>query len=210
MTGREEFVILKPRHLSLINSHEKRICLCPDLLRGDLGDCNWTNNGIRIVPPPCPVRYGSPGAGSFGQKRNHVRSNHRSAHRYQSPHHVHKQYTRVVLDLTGRVVVKETKNARKATISLTHVRLSKRARQHVKGQNFPRAISIAPGGAGTVHIILDLQALRTYRVLTLDNPDRVVVDLFYAIKTRPAKPETRTKQTRQACPRRSSPTRSGI
>ena len=105
-------------------------------------------------------------------------------------HHAHRQYTRVVLDLTGRVVVKETKNARKATISLTHVRLSKRARQHIKGQNFPRAISIIPGKAGTVHIILDRQALRTYRVLTLDNPDRVAVDLFYAIKARPAKPET--------------------
>ena len=115
-------------------------------------------------------------------------------------YHAHRQYTRVVLDLTGRVVVKETKNARKATISLTHVRLSKRAQQHVKGQNFPRAISIAPGGAGTVHIILDLQALRTYRILTLDDPDRVAVDLFYAIKTRPAKPETRTNKPAKPAP----------
>ena len=115
-------------------------------------------------------------------------------------HHAHRQYTRVVLDLTGRVVVKETKNARNATISLTHVRLSKRAQQHIKGQNFPRAISIAPGNARTVHIILDLRALRTYRVLTLEDPNRVAVDLFYAIKTRPAQPETGTNTPAKPAP----------
>lgn len=122
-------------------------------------------------------------------------------------HHAHRQYTRVVLDLTGRVVVKETKNERKATISLTHVQLSKRAQQRIKGKNFPRAISIATGGAGTVHIILDLQALRRYRVLTLDDPDRVAVDLFYAIKTRPAKPETRTNKLAKNVPRNDAPVR---
>ena len=116
-------------------------------------------------------------------------------------HHAHKRYTRVVLDLTGRVVVKETKNKRKATISLTHVQLSKLAQQRIKGKDFPRAISIAQGGTGTIHIILDLQALRTYRVLTLDNPDRVAVDLFYATKTRPAKPETKTNKPAKAVQR---------
>ena len=120
-------------------------------------------------------------------------------------HHAHRQYTRVVLDLTGRVVLKETKNVRKATISLTHVRLSKRAQQQIKGKNFPRAISIAPGGAGTVHIILDLQALRTYRVLTLTDPDRVAVDLFYTIKTRPAKPETGTNKPAKTVQRDDAP-----
>lgn len=109
-------------------------------------------------------------------------------------HHAHRQYTRVVLNLTGRVVVKETKNTRKATISLTPVQLSKRAQQRIKRKNFPRAISIAPGSAGTVHIVLDLQAIRRYRILTLDDPDRVAVDLFYAKKTRPKKPETRTNK----------------
>ena len=115
-------------------------------------------------------------------------------------HHAHRQYTRIVLDLTGRVAVKETKNSRKATISLTNTRLSKRAQQHIKGHNFPRAISIAPGDARTVHIILDLQALRTYRILTLDHPDRVAVDLFYAQKAAPAKPEIRTDKPSRKAP----------
>lgn len=106
-------------------------------------------------------------------------------------HHAHRQYTRVVLDLTGRVVVKETKNARKATISLTPAQLSKHAQQRIRRKDFPRAISIVPRSAGTVHVVLDLQVIRKYRIMTLDNPDRVAVDLFYAIKARPAKPETR-------------------
>ena len=135
-------------------------------------------------------------------------------------HHPHRQYTRVVLDLTGRVAVKETKNSRKATISLTNTRLSKPAQQHIKGHNFPRAISIAPADARTVHIILDLQALRTYRILTLDHPDRVAVDLFYAQKATPAKPEIRIdKPSRKApqekprvvqAPPASSKTREGV
>ncbi len=116
-------------------------------------------------------------------------------------HHAHRQYTRIVLDLTGRVGVKETKNSRKATISLTNTRLSKQAQQHIKGHNFPRALSIAPGDARTVHIILDLQALRTYRVLTLDRPDRVAVDLFYAKQTAPARPEIRANKPSRKAPR---------
>ena len=120
-------------------------------------------------------------------------------------HHAHKNYTRVVLDLTGRVAVKKTKNPRKATISLANVRLSKRAQQHIKGKNFPRAISIAPGDAGTVHIILDLEALRTYRILTLDNPDRLTVDLFYGKKPSPAKSEPRTTKPVKAVQRDDAP-----
>ena len=63
-------------------------------------------------------------------------------------HHAHRQYTRVVLDLTGRVVLKETKNVRKATISLTHVRLSKRAQQQIKGKKFPASHFHSPRRCG--------------------------------------------------------------
>ena len=111
-------------------------------------------------------------------------------------YHAHKKYTRVVLDLTRRVKIKENKGQRKAKISLTNVRLSKRARQQIKETRFPRAILIAPGDARTVNIVLDLQTLRTYRVFTLQQPDRVAVDLFYAKKPPAvaAKPETGTKK----------------
>ena len=109
-------------------------------------------------------------------------------------HHAHKKFTRIVLDVTGRVKIKENKNGRKAKISLTNVTLSQHARQAIKGKAFPRAIVIAQGDSRTVSIVLDLQALRTYKVLTLARPDRVVVDLFYAQETPgvTAKSQTRT------------------
>ena len=83
MTEREEFGILRRRYLSVVNSHEKRICPFPDMLRSGLGDCNRINHGIRIIPPPCPVRYGVAGASSLGQKgKNHARSDRGSVDRH--------------------------------------------------------------------------------------------------------------------------------
>ncbi|MCY4613120.1 MAG: N-acetylmuramoyl-L-alanine amidase [Nitrospira sp.] len=109
--------------------------------------------------------------------------------------HAHEKYTRVVLDLSRRVKIKEKKDQRNATITLTNVNLSKHARQQIKGNGLPRAIVIASGDARTVTIVLDLQALRKYRVFTLRQPDRVAVDLFYAPKMPAvtAKPKTGTK-----------------
>ena len=108
-------------------------------------------------------------------------------------HHAHKKYTRVVFDLTGRVEIKERKNQRIATISLPNVTLSKRVQQQIKRKYFPPAIALSPEKPRTVSIVLDLQALRTYKVLTLRQPDRVVVDLFYAKKPPgvAAKPENK-------------------
>lgn len=110
--------------------------------------------------------------------------------------HAHEKYTRVVLDLSRRVTIKEKKSQRNAKITLTNVNLSKRARQQIKDNGLPRAIVIAPGDARTVTIVLDLQALRTYRVFTLRQPDRVAVDLFYAptMPTVAAKPKTGIKK----------------
>ncbi len=115
-------------------------------------------------------------------------------------YHAHKKYTRVVLDLTGRIAIQEKKNQRNATISLTNVELSKRAQRQIKGKDFPRAMAIAPGEARTVSIVLDLQALRTYRVLTLRQPDRVVLDLFFSKKTlgNTAEPVTSTSKPSEA------------
>ncbi len=121
-------------------------------------------------------------------------------------HHAHKKFTRVVLDVTGRVALKKSKDQRNATISLPHVKLSQRARQQIKRKNFPRAIAISSQDPQTVSIVLDLQALRRYRVLTLRHPDRVVVDLYYARKMpeATAKPETPTSKPSKATPRQAA------
>ncbi len=115
-------------------------------------------------------------------------------------HHDHKKYTRVVLDLTGRVKIKESKNQRtqKATISLANIKLSKRAQEQIRGKNFPRAIAISPRNTQTVSIVLDLKSLQTYRLLTLPRPNRVVVDLFYAKKPPRVIAETKSSSSIQS------------
>jgi len=216
MTEREEFGILRRRHFLpstlMKNAFALALISCAVVCGTVTGPITASGDS---TPPSLPLQRGgkSPALSDRALPAQVLLAKKgTSSGRTTAPltvtkvrHHAHRQYTRVVLDLTGRVVVKETKNVRKATISLTHVQLSKRAQQHIKGKNFPRAISIAPGGAGTVHIILDLQALRTYRVLTLDDPDRVAVDLFYAIKTRPAKPETKTNKPAKTVQRNDAP-----
>jgi len=109
-------------------------------------------------------------------------------------YHHHKKYTRIVLDLTGRVAIKESKNQRtqKATISLANITLSKRAQQQIKRKNFPRAVAIFPGEPQTVTIVLELKILQTYKLLTLSHPDRLVVDLFYAKKSPQTVAKTKT------------------
>ncbi len=126
-------------------------------------------------------------------------------------YHAHKKYTRVVFDLTGRVQIKERKNQRIATISLPNVTLSKRVQQQIRRKDFPRAMTLSPEKPRTVNIVLDLQTLRTYRIFTLGQPDRVAMDLFYAKKTPAiaAKPETgKRKPAKPARPGQSRVTRS--
>jgi len=216
MTEREEFGILGRRHVlpsTLMKNVFALALMCYAAFCGIAAGQVWASGDS--TPPSLPLQRGgkSPAlSDTVVQAQVLFVKKETAPGRTTAPltvtkvrHHAHRQYTRVVLDLTGRVVVKEAKNERKATISLTHVQLSKHAQQHIGGENFPRAISIAPGGTGTVHIILDLQALRTYRVLILDDPDRVAVDLFYAIKTRPAKPETKTNKPAKTVQRDDAP-----
>ncbi len=123
-------------------------------------------------------------------------------------HHAHKHYTRVVLNLSGPVNPEENKDSRNASIALPNVELSARARRQIEEKDFPRAIAVSQKKPQTVSIVLDVAALRKYKLFTLDHPDRVVVDLFYAepsarVTTRsgsgqaqPASPEKKPSVTR--------------
>lgn len=97
-------------------------------------------------------------------------------------HHRHKNYTRVVLDLPAKAIIRESKNADTATIELAKSRLNKRARQKIQHRKFPKAITIHEGGKQTVRITLDLKALNKFELQILRQPDRVVIDLFYSKK----------------------------
>ncbi len=93
-------------------------------------------------------------------------------------YHHHPTYTRVVLVLNGPATINETKGQTRTTIALANSSLSARAQQQIKSKDFPHAIVISPQPAHTVHITLHVETLRMYKLLTLQNPHRVVVDLF--------------------------------
>lgn len=114
-------------------------------------------------------------------------------------HHDHKAYTRVVLDLSGRVGIKETASQRRVTISLSNVRLSQKAQRVLKRKTFPRAIAVSQGPSRTVVLTLKKEAIRTYRLATFQKPNRVVVDLYY---TNDAKKDSPTVTTPSPAPQR--------
>ncbi len=94
-------------------------------------------------------------------------------------YHDHGAYTRIVLVMTGTAVIKETKHQASATIALANTTLSARAQQQTTRKDFPPAMTISSRTSHTVNLTLRMESLRTYKLLTLRNPHRVVVDLFY-------------------------------
>lgn len=107
-------------------------------------------------------------------------------------HSPHKTYTRVVLDLSGRVGIKETTSQRRVTISLSNVRLSQKAQRVLKRKPFPRAIAVSQGQSHTVVLTLKKEAIRTYKLTTFHKPDRVAVDLYYKKDSKKDSPATVT------------------
>ncbi len=98
-------------------------------------------------------------------------------------HHRHKKYTRVVLDLPAKAIIRKSKNSNTVTIELAKSRLSQRALQKIQHRKFPKAITIHEGAKQTVTITLDLNALKKFDLQTLRQPHRVVIDLFYSKNT---------------------------
>lgn len=107
-------------------------------------------------------------------------------------HHAHATYTRVVLDLSGRVGIKETTSQRRVTISLSNVRLSQNAQRVIKRNTFPRAIVVSQGPSRTVVLTLKKEAIRTYRLTTFQKPNRVAVDIYYNNDAKKDSPATVT------------------
>ena len=126
-------------------------------------------------------------------------------------YHDHKQYTRVVLDLSGQSIIQESKNARtnQATLVLAKARLGPRAIRSIQRNTFPKAMTISENTTHTVTVILDLMALDKYTFQTLRRPNRLVVDLFYSKKkTGPAShkafsPPAKKKKNLSATPQQS-------
>lgn len=100
----------------------------------------------------------------------------------------HPTYTRVVLDMTGKVTVRKTRDQTRAMITLANSTLSSRAQQAIKSKTLPRAVTISQGPSHTVNITLQLKDILKYTFHTYQDPHRVVVDLFHTPPPPPPPP----------------------
>ena len=89
-------------------------------------------------------------------------------------------HTRVVLDLQRTIAFSQTrqKNPDRIIIELKNSALGKAARAKVADKDFPSEVTVSEPHPGSVRIALDLESLSDYKLLPLNDPPRLVVDVF--------------------------------
>ncbi|WP_447971135.1 N-acetylmuramoyl-L-alanine amidase [Nitrospira sp. M1] len=103
--------------------------------------------------------------------------------------HKYPDHTRLVIDLKGHIHFKKRKTTKpeRVVFELDRTRLSTKAYKKTQTKGFPQAVQLARQWNKPVTITLDLSALDKYKVLTLNNPNRLVLDLFPSSTPTPAK-----------------------
>ncbi len=91
------------------------------------------------------------------------------------------EYTRVVLDLQRTVTYSQIrkKNPDRVIIELKNAALGKAALAKLADKDFPSEITVFQPRPGAVRVSLDLERLSKYKLLPLNNPPRLVVDIFH-------------------------------
>ncbi len=89
-------------------------------------------------------------------------------------------YVRVVFDLERQAVYEHqrVKNSNRATITIKSVVLGQDAQQAIVNAGVPHPMKIYAWKGDQVRIDLDLDVMGTFRILNLDSPYRLVVDLY--------------------------------
>ncbi len=92
--------------------------------------------------------------------------------------------TRLVLDLNHKGSFTEThlRNPDRVVIEVTNAILEKSSRQRVSGGTIPQSFQIAQSRPRVVSITLARTQGSKYKAFTLDNPDRLVIDLYHKSK----------------------------
>ncbi len=122
---------------------------------------------------------------------------------------VHDTYTRVVFDLQRPVTFSQTKQSKsyKAIIDLEQALLGTSAKTALKAKDFPAAVQISELKPTRIRIVVDLKQARTYKLLPLNNPPRLVLDVFAFppghVNASPPLPSARVKK---ATPKETLPT----
>lgn len=88
--------------------------------------------------------------------------------------------TRLVLDLQRNVTFTQSRqnNPDRVIIELQNSRLSKTARSKIADKTFPSTIAIRQPHSRSVTVTLNLDSINDYKLLPLNRPARLVVDLF--------------------------------
>ena len=87
--------------------------------------------------------------------------------------------TRLVLDLNHKTSFSEThlRNPDRVLIEVNNAILGKSSRQRVSGGTIPQSFQIAQSRPRVVSITLTRNQNSRYKVFSLDNPDRLVIDI---------------------------------
>jgi len=104
----------------------------------------------------------------------------------------HPEFTRVLFDTTGpfQVYSERAFNPDRIFFDLSHARPlidGRRYATHAINDALIRRVRVAETGPGTTRIVFDLKVPATFKVIRLDHPDRMVVEIR-AIRTEPAPP----------------------
>jgi len=93
---------------------------------------------------------------------------------------VHQDYTRVVLDLQRSVSFTQSRqnNPDRVIIELQNSRLSRAALDKTKHEAFPDDITIQQPHPRSVTVSLNLDSISDYKLLPLNSPDRLVLDVY--------------------------------
>lgn len=108
----------------------------------------------------------------------------------------HPEFTRVLFDATGpfRVYSERAFNPDRIFFDLSPARPlidGRRYATHAINDALIRRVRIAETGPGTTRIVFDLNVPATFKVIRLDHPDRMVIEIR-AIHTEPAPPPPRS------------------
>jgi N-acetylmuramoyl-L-alanine amidase len=92
--------------------------------------------------------------------------------------------TRLVLDLNHKASFTEThlRNPDRVVIEITNTILGKSSRQRVSGGTIPQSFHIAQSRPRVVTVTLARTQGSKYKAFSLDNPDRLVIDIFHKVK----------------------------
>ena len=92
--------------------------------------------------------------------------------------------TRLVLDLNHTAAFTEThlRNPDRVVIDITNAILGKSSRQRVSGGTIPQSFHITQSRPRVVTITLTRTQGTKYKAFSLDNPDRLVIDIYHKAK----------------------------